>query len=302
MSYNTIIKFSGQIILWFVWAWITPRIQAQSSLHFSPFIGTVYDVPGEYLSTGYSKHVEYYDVMGTTTLDSLIVPKTFVNGKYFPGVTMRTQFAIVFLSQLDISEKGCYELYLESDDGSKLWISDSLVIDNDGPHKMFAKRDTMLMEPGRFPVKVWYYNAFESQYGLILRGRALPDVVSCDPLHKMVTWRKMSLDVDAVLFDFNAYVITAAGMKALDKLCTQLVQVKFSTIHVIGYTDKTGTYAYNEELSLKRAQSIAAYLKSKIHNPDISYKAEGRGASNPVNSGIDPNEQQMNRRVEIFIE
>lgn len=215
---------------------------------------------------------------------------------------MRTQFGIVFLSQLEISEKGCYEFYLESDDGSKLWIRDSLIIDNDGPHKMFSKRDTMLMEPGHFPVKVWYYNAFESQYGLILRGRALSDTFSCDPLHKTGTLRKMALDVDAVLFDFNAYVITAAGMKALDKLCTQLNQIKFSTIHIIGYTDQTGTEAYNKELSLKRAQSISAYMKLKLHNHGIVYKTEGRGASSPVKAGLNPSEQQMNRRVEIFIE
>ncbi|MEP6647012.1 MAG: OmpA family protein [Saprospiraceae bacterium] len=302
MKYNTFIKLAGQIILCFLLPWITPISQAQSSIHFSPFIGTVYDVPGEYLTAGYSSHVAHYDEMGKTTLDSLNIPKTFVNGKYFPGVTMRTRFGIVFLSELEISDKGCYEFYLESDDGSKLWIRDSLIIDNDGPHKMFAKRDTVLLEQGHFPVKVWYYNAFESQYGLILRGRALPDTISCEPLQKTGTLRKMSLDVNAVLFDFNSFIITAAGMKALDNLCTQLDQVKFKTIHIIGYTDQAGTEAYNKELSMKRAQTISVYLKSKMHNPGISYKAEGRGASNPVNSGLESNEQQMNRRVEIFIE
>ncbi len=302
MPNNTFIKFFGHTTLCFLLSWLIQNTQAQSSIHFAPFVGTVYDVPGEYLTLGYSAHVAHYDEMGKITLDSLAIPKTSVWGKYFPGVTMRTMYGIVFLSQLEISEKGCYEFYLESDDGSKLWISDSLAIDNDGPHKMFAKRDTMLLEPGHFPVKVWYYNAFESQYGLILRGHALPATISCEPLIKTSAIRKMSLDVDAVLFDFNSYVITDAGMRALDKLCTQLDHLKFSTLHIIGYTDQSGTDAYNEELSLKRAQSISTYLKSKMHNPDILYKAEGRGSSNLVTSGLEANDRQMNRRVEIYIE
>jgi len=287
------IKSAVQIFHCFFITWITPIVQAQSLIHFEPFTGTVYDIPEDDLSSGYTRHVPYYDEMGKIVLDSLAVPKTFVGEKYFPGVTLRTRFGIIFLSQLEISDQGCYEFYLESDDGSKLWIRDSLVIDNDGPHKMFAKRDTMLMEPGRFPVKVWYYNAFESQFGLIMRGRALPDTVLCG------SWRKMDLDVNAVLFDFNAYVITAAGMKALDKLCSQLEQMKFRTIHVIGYTDQKGSDAYNEELSLKRAQSIAAYLKSKMRKPGIIYKVEGRGESNARKLEAGDN---LNRRVEIFIE
>ena len=127
---------------------------------------------------------------------------------------------------------------------------------------------------------------------MILRGRALPDTVLCGSM------RKMDLDVDAVLFDFNSYIITPPGMKALDKLCAELRQNKFKTIHVIGYTDQTGSDAYNADLSLKRAQSITAYLKQKMHDPNISFHSEGRGATHLV-SGTD---KQVNRRVEIYIE
>ncbi|MDQ3017739.1 MAG: hypothetical protein M3R25_13595, partial [Bacteroidota bacterium] len=52
---------------------------------FDKFQGTVYDIPGEDLSLGFSKYVQYYDVLGKVTLDSLSVPRSN-DIKLFPGV------------------------------------------------------------------------------------------------------------------------------------------------------------------------------------------------------------------------
>ena len=270
---------------------------SQSNLKFDTFKGTVYDIPGDYLSEGYGPHVSYFDVLGQVSMDSLAVPKTFTYVRNFPGTSYATRFGIVFLSGLDISEKGCYEFYLESDDGSILWIDDSLVIDNDKIHKMTIKRDTILLDKGHHGVKVWYYNAHETQYGLIMRGKALPDSVQCGKAKRMVT-----LDLNNVLFDFDSYVVTPPGKKELDKLCADLGKSDFKKIDIIGYTDNVGSDPYNKELSLKRAQSIMAYMKTKLTKSGIVWKAEGRGSSNPLVSGGKSEAQQMNRRVEIYIE
>ena len=275
---------------------------SQADARFAPFQGTVYDIPEDYLSSGYGVWVPHLDVLGHITLDSLAIPRTDVYVKKFPGVYYRTHFGIVFLSSLEISRKGCYEFYLESDDGSILWIEDSLIIDNDKPHQMTMKRDTLMMDTGRYAVKVWYYNAYAAQYGLIFKCWPLPDSVKCEYENVSGGKRKLTIDLDNVLFDFNSYVITPAGMKELDKLRAELNQSEFRKIHIIGYTDNVGTAEYNNALSLKRAQSIMAYLKTKLHKRGIVFEAEGRGSSNPLTSDTNPEHQHLNRRVEIYID
>jgi len=279
------------------------RSIAQPTATFDTFHGTVYDIPpGDYLANGYGDYVAGFDVLGYTTLQSLNVPKSFVYDKYFPGVTMREFFGIVFLSSLTISDKGCFEFYLESDDGSKLWIGDSLVIDNDKMHKMIAMRDTMYLNQGKYDVKVWYYSALPSQFGLILKSRTLPDSVNCEPVKNDVVKRKLTLDKNSVLFDINSFIVTPEGMGELDVLCDELNKSDVSKIQIIGYTDTTGTVEYNAELSLKRAQSIAAYMKSKLQKKTIVIEASGKGEIDPVAPGRKSGDMALSRRVEIFIE
>lgn len=296
-------KMKLSICNFFLFACTSITVEAQPTATFSAFHGTVYDIPpGDYLQKGYGDYVAYFDIMGHTTLASLNVPKSFVYDKYFPGVALREFFGIIFLSSLTISQKGCFEFYLESDDGSKLWIGDSLVIDNDGMHKMTIKRDTMYLGQGTYDAKVWYYSALPSQFGLILKSRALPDSVQCGHEKSIGLKRQLTLDMNNVLFDLNSSVISGSGMAALDALCDEVNQSEISKIQVIGYTDNTGTAVYNEELSLRRAQAIAGYIKTKLRNPDVIIEAEGRGSSNPVAPGETASAKTLNRRVEIFIE
>jgi outer membrane protein OmpA-like peptidoglycan-associated protein len=258
--------------------------------------------PEEYLASGHGVWVPYFDVIGHITLDSLAIPKTHVYDKYFPGVNYGTRFGIIFNSRLEINKRGCFEFYLESDDGSILWIGDSLIIDNDKPHKMTAIRDTMAMETGEYTVKVWYYNAFEAQYGLILRSKTLPDSVGCKEEKAIGIKRKLTIDFNNVLFDFDSYGITPAGLKELDTLCDDLNKRDFTRIQILGFTDNVGTVKYNEDLSLKRAESIMLYMKTKVLKPGVIWEAEGRGSSSPLVPGKNMEDLHMNRRVEIYIE
>lgn len=64
-----------------------------------------------------------------------------------------------------------------------------------------------------------------------------------------------------------------------------------ATVVLEGYTCDLGTSAHNMDLSLKRAQEVAAYLKVK----GVSVgKMEGLGQCNPVSD-----DRRLNRRVEI---
>lgn len=79
-----------------------------------------------------------------------------------------------------------------------------------------------------------------------------------------------------------------------------LLRYPNSTIEVIGHTDNTGSAAYNQDLSQRRAVSVASILmESGVPSGRIA--AFGRGEDQPIASNQTPAGQAQNRRVEIII-
>lgn len=71
-------------------------------------------------------------------------------------------------------------------------------------------------------------------------------------------------------------------------------------IEVVGHTDNTGAAAYNQDLSQRRAASVAQVLQSSgVSGARIS--AYGRGEDMPIATNLNPQGQAQNRRVEIII-
>ena len=222
------------LILIILWCQLDSTLIAQGA-RFGPFEGKVYDLEGYDLSRGYTTGVFMYDMVGTIKLASLSVKKTNQAVSYFPGgVYMRDQFGIIFTSQLTVTKSGCYEFYLESDDGSILWIEDNIVIDNDSTHRMIVRRDTMHLKEGTFPVKVWYYNALPGQFGLILNVNPVTDTILCT---------KREFILHDILFDFNSHTLLPEGKAELDRFCKLLSAMNISSIHVVGHTDNVGSAA-----------------------------------------------------------
>lgn len=79
-----------------------------------------------------------------------------------------------------------------------------------------------------------------------------------------------------------------------------LMRYPNSTIEVVGHTDNVGSAAYNQDLSQRRAVSVANILRdSGVPNGRIS--AYGRGEDQPIASNLSPDGRAQNRRVEIII-
>ena len=68
----------------------------------------------------------------------------------------------------------------------------------------------------------------------------------------------------------------------------------------IGHTDSIGADAYNQKLSVRRAESVKSYLVSKGVEPNRIY-TEGKGEKQPVASNKTADGRQKNRRVEIEV-
>jgi OOP family OmpA-OmpF porin len=87
-----------------------------------------------------------------------------------------------------------------------------------------------------------------------------------------------------VLFDFDRAVVRPEGKSKLDDLASKVGGVNLEVIIAIGHADAIGTPAYNQNLSVRRAEAIKAYLISKGIEANRVY-TEGKGESQPVTGG-----------------
>jgi outer membrane protein OmpA-like peptidoglycan-associated protein len=86
----------------------------------------------------------------------------------------------------------------------------------------------------------------------------------------------------------------------LNSVSKVLNEFNKTVIEVAGHTDSTGSDAYNQSLSERRAASVAAYLKSqKIMNERVI--TVGMGESRPVADNASSEGRQANRRVELTL-
>ena len=75
------------------------------------------------------------------------------------------------------------------------------------------------------------------------------------------------------------------------------------SIDFVGHTDSTGSAAYNQKLSVARAQNVARLLKEYGLKNSISYGSiTGQGESNPADTNDTVEGRYNNRRVELFFQ
>ncbi len=93
--------------------------------------------------------------------------------------------------------------------------------------------------------------------------------------------RRVTFGADA-LFSFNSAAVRPEGARDLDKFARELSGTLYDQIHILGYTDRIGSDAYNLQLSRQRADAIKAYLVDKAGVDAGKITAEGRGKADPV--------------------
>jgi OOP family OmpA-OmpF porin len=103
-----------------------------------------------------------------------------------------------------------------------------------------------------------------------------------------------------VLFDFDKAVVKPEGKSKLDDLANKVRGINLEVVIAIGHADSIGSDAYNQKLSLRRAESVKAYLVSKGIEPNRVY-TEGKGEKQPVADNKTREGRAKNRRVEIEV-
>jgi outer membrane protein OmpA-like peptidoglycan-associated protein len=103
-----------------------------------------------------------------------------------------------------------------------------------------------------------------------------------------------------ILFGFDQSELSAAAKTNLDKLVAILNKYPDTDIEVQGHTDNTGATAYNQELSIRRASAVSAYLtRNNINSSRLNIK--GFGETIPKYDNTTTDGQSQNRRVEFLV-
>ena len=103
-----------------------------------------------------------------------------------------------------------------------------------------------------------------------------------------------------ITFKTDSADINAGFYATLNSVAKVLNKYSNSTVMVMGFTDNTGSDAYNMTLSKQRATAVAAYLQGQGVK-STRFEIMGMGPSNPIASNATAAGRQQNRRVEIKI-
>ncbi|MEE4348917.1 MAG: OmpA family protein [Pacificimonas sp.] len=105
---------------------------------------------------------------------------------------------------------------------------------------------------------------------------------------------------EVAAFAVNSAVITPGFRRTLDAVSAVLATYPQSYVDVVGHTDSSGSDAVNQQVSERRAASVANYLAAKgVKRVRIAVR--GAGEAEPVASNATESGRAANRRVDVRI-
>lgn len=103
-----------------------------------------------------------------------------------------------------------------------------------------------------------------------------------------------------VLFGSDVDSLNTQSRDIVERIAKSLLGVGIDRVRVDGHTDASGKEAYNEQLSLRRAKSVASVLASAGMKQE-NIQLRGLGSSKPVASNDTASGRTENRRVAIVV-
>jgi outer membrane protein OmpA-like peptidoglycan-associated protein len=103
-----------------------------------------------------------------------------------------------------------------------------------------------------------------------------------------------------IAFATNSADLNASFFEVLNSVSLVVNEFEQTVIEVAGHTDSTGTDTYNQQLSERRAEAVAAYLRTRNVRGDRIITV-GQGEARPIATNDTPEGRQQNRRVELTL-
>ena len=101
-------------------------------------------------------------------------------------------------------------------------------------------------------------------------------------------------------FETNSVEVTPASRPALDAIFAEVAKREAVEVQVTGHTDRVGSQADNDRLSLQRAEAVRAMLIQRGIQASF-LRAVGRGEREPLIPTADEQAEPRNRRVEVTV-
>jgi outer membrane protein OmpA-like peptidoglycan-associated protein len=103
-----------------------------------------------------------------------------------------------------------------------------------------------------------------------------------------------------ITFPTDQAAVMPAFYPTLNSVALVMKKFNQTLIDVNGYTDSTGSEAHNNELSQRRAESVASYLAAQGVD-GRRFSVNGYGEAQPIASNATEAGRAQNRRVEIYL-
>jgi outer membrane protein OmpA-like peptidoglycan-associated protein len=114
------------------------------------------------------------------------------------------------------------------------------------------------------------------------------------------TARGLVVNVGDVLFETGQFALRPAAREKLARFAGVVLAHPGLMVQAEGFTDSTGTIAFNQRLSQQRADAVAEFLIGQgLSSRRVT--ARGYGARDPVASNETREGRQQNRRVELVV-
>jgi outer membrane protein OmpA-like peptidoglycan-associated protein len=161
-----------------------------------------------------------------------------------------------------------------------------------------AKRDAQSAQMQAAAAQMQAHAAQQQTQALAQRAAQLEALLV--ELQATKTERGYVVTIGDVLFATDQASLTPAGMSTLRKLADVMAQNPERTVLVEGFTDSTGKSSYNQNLSQRRANTVATAL-AQLGVPRERIAMRAYGEAFPVAPNDTAGNRQLNRRVEIVL-
>jgi outer membrane protein OmpA-like peptidoglycan-associated protein len=131
-----------------------------------------------------------------------------------------------------------------------------------------------------------------------LRARLLQQLNQVLQTHDSA--RGLIVSMPDVLFDTGKAQLKPVARERLAKVAGILLAYPDIRVEIDGYTDSTGTQAFNEKLSMERATEVESYMAQQ-GVAGTSMTTQGFGPDNPIASNDTVAGRRQNRRVELVV-
>lgn len=105
---------------------------------------------------------------------------------------------------------------------------------------------------------------------------------------------------DNVLFEFGSHTLSPEADAYLREVARLTLDKTSQQLSLEGHTDNVGSEGFNQALSARRAEAVAAALK-RLGVPEARLQTTGRGLSQPIAPNDSDLGRRLNRRVEIVV-